>query len=133
MQILLLIYHLFLNASAILLGLVIVMGLVAVTIFWRFDRMFKHQPNVADLGIPFISIQCRILSYMFAIVYKNRSLQHRYFKYTFQGFDFQKNTNLFEKIYCHICVWGWLLVLVLMVVWAIIGAIIYLQTGAWPQ
>ena len=133
MQVMVLIYHDFLNVSAISLGVLMVMVIIGVPIFWRFDRMFKHRPNIMDFGIPLLSIQGRILSYMFAIVRKNRSTEHPFFKYTFQGYDFQENTNLFEKIYCHTCIWNGYLMLLTSCLWAIIGAIIYLQTGAWPQ
>ncbi len=113
--------------------LAVIMIIIGIPLFWRFDRIFKSRPNVADLGVPGISIQCRILSYMFAIVFKNRSTQHRYFKYTFQGYDFQTNTNLFEKIYSYICVCSSAIMLFFSLLWAIVGAIIFLQTGAWPQ
>ena len=133
MQEMVFIYHLFLSAGAILLGVTIATVIIGIPLFWRFDRMFKGRPNVADLGVPGISIQCRILSYMFAIVFKNRSTQHRYFKYTFQGYDFQTNTNLFGKIYSYICVCSSAIMLFFSLLWAIVGAIIFLQTGAWPQ
>ena len=91
----------------------IVPGLIAnvagVFVFRRFDRMFKNRPNIADFGIPGIGIMARTFTYMSCVVFKNKSSKGRIWSVTFEGYDFQVNTNLLQKVLSHICLWGYIL------------------------
>lgn len=85
----------------------LLVNLIGVFVFWRFDRMFKDRPNIADMGIPLIGIMARTFTYMGCVVFKNKSLKGKIWSVVFQGYDFHRNTNLFEKVLSHICVWGY--------------------------
>jgi len=79
-------------------------GAFCIPFFWKFDRMFRKQPNIVDFGIPVIAIIFRTISYTICVVIPKRASQERYFKITFDGYDFRANTNKFQKILSYISV-----------------------------
>lgn len=97
--------------AIILYGVFFVAGMlsnfIGIFVFWRFDKLFKGRPNPVDIGIPLFGMMGRILSYMMCIIFKNRSSKGKVWSLIFEGYDFQKNTNLFEKILSNLCVWGY--------------------------
>jgi len=79
-------------------------GMICIPFFWKFDRMFRKQPSIVDFGIPIMGIILRTISYTMCVVFPKRANQDRFFKITFDGYDFRKNTNVVQKILSYISV-----------------------------
>jgi len=84
--------------------LVLIYGAFCIPFFWKFDRMFRKQPNIMDLGVPIMGIILRTISYTICVVIPKRASQERFFKVTFDGYNFRANTNKFQKILSYISV-----------------------------
>ena len=92
-----------------------ILGYVALFLLWpiltltvgrKFDKLFKETFFFPlDPRIPILSHGIRSMGYAMCIVFKNRSHKDRYAYWSFHGYDFQANTNLFEKVLSWAFIW----------------------------
>ena len=96
----------FLAGWPYLFALVVLWPIVTLTIGRKFDKLFKKTYFFPyDPRIPILSHGLRSMNYAFCIIFKHRSTKNRYDYWSFHGYDFQANTNLFEKILSWVFVW----------------------------
>ena len=111
----------FLAGWPYLFALVVLWPIVTLTIGRKFDKLFKKTYFFPyDPRIPILSHGLRSMNYAFCIIFKHRSTKNRYDYWSFHGYDFQANTNLFERMLSGFFIWSGVLYIVMLSIWAFI-------------